>query len=246
MRKKKDDKVLNEKVDFPIYTVDGSDLLNEHVDIAINLQIAMQNLSKELLDIRIELDRIGNQLNLYVNNSIKLKEPFDFTKQIVHFTKNNELCIYSFEEVQELVENYDGQFESLEDLLDQLPPKDETNKFKMNIKQANRCMDIVEEYNALWQDYDFGQLQMNSYIQQYNNLINDVKNILSKIQIFEIEKDKTQFGDMEPFSKRKHELLITQDQMTNKWKWVYVRKKDVDKVVKIMNEKKNEFFGDQD
>lgn len=246
MRKKKDNNLLNEKIDFPIYTIDGSDLLNEHVNIAINLQLAMQNLSKELLNINTKLDKIGNQLNIYVNNSVKLEKPFDFTKQIVHFTKENELCVYLFEEVQELIKNHEGQFDNLEELLDKLPLKDENNKFKMNIKQANRCMDIVEEYNTLWQDYDFGQLQMNSYIQQYNNLINDVKNVLSKIQIFEVDKNTTQFGNMEPFSKRKHELLITQDQTTGKWKWVYVCKKDVNKVIKIMNEKKNEIFGDQD
>lgn len=237
VKRDKKHEILNQTIDFPIYTVDGNQNLNEHVNIAIQIQMELEKLSLEVDNIDEELNKAGQQINIYVNNIIKLKEPFDFSEQIIHFNKNDELCIYTHEEVRETISN--KEYKDLDDLLEQLPEKDSMYKFKINKKQTNRCMDLIENYNLIWQKYESNQNQIESYIKQYNDLLNDVKNILSQIQIFEINKNQNNV-ETESFNNKKHELLITKD--NNKWKWVYVEKKNVNKLLKIMNENKDKYL----
>lgn len=208
------------KINSPIYTVNGSELLDEHANIAMTLQKTIDDNYISLEILQDKLNKIGISLNIYINNIVNLSEPFDYQNNIVHFTEKDELCIYSLEEIKNIIEiNKCKDFDGLISFLPEC-----NNKYQFKPKQTKRCMNIVEEYNLLMFEFNNTNKKYKSYILQYNNLLQDVKNILSNIKIFEIDKNDLN-ETKESFNEKKHELLISYDNKQKKWKWVYINKK---------------------
>jgi hypothetical protein len=119
----------------------------------------------------------------------------------------------------------DNDMEDEEELFENLPETDD--KYIMNKKQATRCLDLIDQYNDAITAYEYCLYEFNEYSEWYSDIVDCIKEELSSIRLLEIRNDD-QF-DLEVFDNSKHELIMTQDTETSKWKFVYIKKEDKEK-----------------
>jgi site-specific DNA-adenine methylase len=97
----------------------------------------------------------------------------------------------------------------------------------------NRKPSEIETYNDLYMDYECMLYDLDECNSWYNFIIDSVKEELAEIKLFDI-KSSEESNEIEAFDNKTHELLITQDSETKKWKFIYIRKEDHDKFVNFV------------
>lgn len=218
------------KLDFPIYTVEGDKYIDLNIDNIIKIKKNMIGLTSELKKFSNLTKTSGNKLNLYINNVLGINF-FNFKKHIIIFNKNKELCIYTQEKIKKYI--IESKYSAAE-ILENLPIT--KNKFKINIKQTNKCIELLEEYNLSYYKYEDLLITFDEYKEKYNEIICNIKERLIKTNFYKIEKEKIDNYELEPFEEEKHELIITQDKITSQYKIIYLNKSDMGKFIKYIDE----------
>lgn len=219
----------NLKIDFPIFSIHGN-YLSEEIEQAVNLRSSIVELTDIIENCNKQLINSGKKLNIYLNNIINRKTPFDFVDNMVVFSGENEISIYSHQEVDEILDGQDLDDLSEDELFNMLPPTDD--KFKLNKKQSAKCAELMEEYNNLYDDYECYLYDLEECTHWYNYIIEGFKENLTEIKLFDLKKGEKPIN--EPFNEDKHELLITKDEDLGTWKLIYIRKEDKEKFMKII------------
>lgn len=223
------------KIDFPIFSIHGN-YLSEEIEQAVNLRNSIAELTEVVEEFNKHLVNTGTKLNIYINNTIKRDKPFNFIDNMIVFSGENEISIYSHDEVDEILDGQELCDLEEEELFDMLPPTND--KFKLNKKQSAKCAELVDEYNSIFDEYECFLYDLEECTHWYTYIIEGFKEELTEIKLFDLKKGETQIN--EPFNEDKHELLITRDIETNDWKLIYIRKEDKDKFMKIIEENKQE------
>ncbi|MCX7871639.1 MAG: hypothetical protein N2485_08780, partial [bacterium] len=165
--------------------VDSNDYLNEAVESAMEIQEEMKEILNELDDINNKLENAGLQLNLYINNVLKMKKPFDFTKHIIIFDDNNDLYFYDHKIVEKHIvtsEDIDIDHSKILELL----PKQEG--YKLAPKQFKKALDMINEYNKLALQYECNLVEFETDGEEYEEIMDAVRKELSSIKLIDISK----------------------------------------------------------
>jgi hypothetical protein len=210
------------KIDFPIFSIHGN-YLEDDVNEAVELRATITELNEHLDIVNKEMKNIGNKVDLYLNNIIKREIPFDYKEDMIIFTGENEICFYPHDIIEEYL---DGEDEIIpEEMFELLPPTDD--KHILNDKQIIRCFEMVDSYNNLFLEYQYLLFDIEECTDIYNDVIDCVKEKLSEIKLFDLKDNPT--AEIERFVEEEHELIITQDLETLKWKFIYIRCADKEK-----------------
>ena len=136
---------MDEKnLDFPIFTIEAEEL-EEKIKEAIEIKEELQELVIELNETKKDMESSGKQLNFYINNIIDYDNKFDYKKHVVIFDDENNLYIYSYKDIKRL------DFEKMQETLSL---KKEFFKQKINNKQIYKCLDLIENHNDIYIDYE--------------------------------------------------------------------------------------------
>jgi hypothetical protein len=221
------------EIDFPIFSVHGN-YLDEDIEQAVNLRATILELSENIDEVNKELKNLGQKLNIYINNTVKRKKPFDFLHEMIIFSDKNEISFYPHEIIEQYMEESEEELEE-EEVFGLLPPTDD--KAILNQKQTQRCMELIESYNQLFMEYEYMLYDLEECNNWYGFIIDGVKEELSEIKLFDV-KSKDESDIMEAFDDDIHELLITRDTDTKKWKFIYIRKEDRQKFIDYIEYRK--------
>lgn len=220
------------EIDFPVFSIHGN-YFQEEIEQAITLRQAMEEISTIINETGNTLNQIGSKLNIFINNVTTRTEPFDFEKNFVIFSDENEISIYPHEIMDEIIDAADAEGHYLEDdeIFDALP--ESNDKVNLNKKQMAKCIELVNEYNSLYDSYESSIYELEDCNVYYQCIIDETKNSLSKIKLFDLT-GTTDEDELEPFNDKKHDLLIVRDKDTKFWKFIYLHKENRDKLIDIL------------
>jgi hypothetical protein len=241
---------MNDKkdLDFPVFTIIGDKNFDEEIKELAYLYTSIQDLSIELLEDTNDIKSIGKKLNMYVNNIINRDEPFDYEEHIIVFDKDKNLCIYTHEEVEKFLDDNfddnDDEIEDEDDFLDLIESFDEEtdklkglpstdDKYKLKKKQLDTCEFIVDAYNVSYLQYECNILELEDMNNYYNTIIEEIKEgLIDKRCLNGVSNNN--FED-EVFDDKIHELLLTKNTTKETWNFVYIRRKDHNKFMKLLD-----------
>lgn len=204
-------------IDFPIFTIEAEEI-DEKIIEAIELKEEIQEILEEIKEIKSNMDSSGKRLNFYINNIIDYNNKFDYKNHVVIFDDQNNLYIYSYKDIKRL------DFEKMEETISS---KKELFKQKINIKHINTCLDLIEQHNDIYIDYENTREDYEDIIDEYNCIIDEVKDIISDN---DYDNDDEEF---QPFDRDVHEILMVKFQEEG-WKFIYVEKQYKDKLLNFL------------
>jgi len=217
-------------INFPIFSIYGN-YLDEDIEQAVNLRYTIYELSSDVDEINKELINLGLKLNLYINNIIQKEKTFDFTNEMILFTDVNEISFYPHQIVEDLLDKSNEEEITEEEICEKLPKT--KNRVKLNSKQIKRCSILVDSYNELFIEYECTLCDLDECNSWYNFVIDGIKEELMNVKLFDI-KSNNKVEELEPYNEDIHELLITKDADTKKWKCIYIHKDNREKFMEYV------------
>lgn len=220
------------EIDFPIFSICGN-YFQEEIEQAVTLRQAMEEISVIIEETGKTLNQVGAKLNIFINNVAKRDAAFDFENNFVIFSADNEISIYPHEIMDNILEAADEAGHYLEDdeIMDALPATDD--KVQLNKKQMAKCIELVEAYNEVYDEYESSIYELEDCNVYYTCLIEDAKKGLAEIRLFDLTGINDE-DELEPFDEEKHDLLIVRDKDTKNWKFIYLHKGNREKLVEIL------------
>lgn len=239
---------MDDKFDFPVYAIYGDEYFEEDLQELVEIQFAIGEIHDDINETNQKLEDVGAKLNFYINNIIEMEEKFDYKNNLIIFSEegedDKEVLIYEREfvnnHVEELVEEYGDKWneEHYDEIMDEvgdiiLPNTDK--RYNVNDKQYQRLNDLVDEYNNLFNQYEYYAYELNVHYADYDEILSEVKESIANISLMEVHESGT---ELEKFDEDRHELLITKDRIDNKWKFIYLNKENKEEFLQEINKHK--------
>ncbi len=222
----------NNNLDFPVFTVCNNEYLKEDIEIMIDLQDLIDEISIDIESIGNELIELGNKLNFYINNIVSVTPQFNFKKNIIIFASDNksEFYICDRTEISDYIKkikiNQDcacnaSISEELKNIKEEIkvlnkPP------FSVNSKQFKRIADLINEYNETHLELEYCGYEFNLYSEQYNEIFDAIKSMLSGTYLADLNEDNDFYVEL--YDENVHDLLLTRNDCDKNWQLIYLRK----------------------
>ena len=221
-----------EALDIKMYNISGKNVQKD-VNAVIDLKLEVLTINENLFLLDTDLEQISKKLNLYVNNIVNLKKPYDCEEQFLYFDKNYIYILSGkdgsliLEELADSIEN-DENFDITLTIENTLGiNKAKRSRYIINSKQIDKCIELTDQYNEILESQDELYSIMMYFESQLCEMLEDIKNKLETTLLYDITKTKEK---IEKFNKNKHKILLTTDKEDN-WKLVYVNNKDYNKIL---------------
>lgn len=222
----------NNNLDFPVFTVCNNEYLKEDIEIMIDLQDLIDEISIDIESIGNELIELGNKLNFYINNIVSVTPQFNFKKNIIIFASDNksEFYICDRAEISDYIKkikiNQDcacnaSVSEELKNIKEEIKALNKP-PFSVNSKQFKRITDLINEYNEMHLELEYCGYEFNLYSEQYNEIFDAIKSMLSGTYLADLNEDNDFYVEL--YDENVHDLLLTRNDCDKNWQLIYLRK----------------------
>ena len=222
----------NNNLDFPVFTVCNNEYLKEDIEIMIDLQDLIDEISIDIESIGNELIELGNKLNFYINNIVSVTPQFNFKKNIIIFASDNksEFYICDRTEISDYIKkikiNQDcacnaSVSEELKNIKEEIKALNKP-PFSVNSKQFKRITDLINEYNEMHLELEYCGYEFNLYSEQYNEIFDAIKSMLSGTYLADLNEDNDFYVEL--YDENVHDLLLTRNDCDKNWQLIYLRK----------------------
>lgn len=222
----------NNNLDFPVFTVCNNEYLKEDIEIMIDLQDLIDEISIDIESIGNELIELGNKLNFYINNIVSVTPQFNFKKNIIIFASDNksEFYICDRTEISDYIKkikiNQDcacnaSISEELKNIKEEIKALNKP-PFSVNSKQFKRIADLINEYNEMHLELEYCGYEFNLYSEQYNEIFDAIKSMLSGTYLADLNEDNDFYVEL--YDENVHDLLLTRNDCDKNWQLIYLRK----------------------
>ena len=209
-----------QKLNFPIFTIECEEL-QEEIENVLELKEEIEELKSDIEEASSEMEISGKKLNFYVNNIINYDKKFNYKNHVIIFDDLNNLYLYSYKDVKKLGFELDKET---------LSTKKALHTQKINIKQIERCLNLIMEHNDNFYDYEYLKDDYSDAIEEYNDIIDDVKKTISK------DNFKSEDKTIVPFNEDLHELLMVKLK-NDEWKFIYFEKQYKEEILNSSSDK---------
>lgn len=232
LKKKKTltDKIAaNKKIDYPVFSYTKLTRILQKKLNNMNLILNhMDNLHENIESIGKQIQSCGTKLNLFINNTFKIKPKFNYNKHFI-IIKDNILEFHDLVDLDTaLVQNeiLMLHYEDTEEIM-QLVPKNK-KRINANETQIRTCNNLYNAFIVQNENFNYLTENFDSATELYNYLIDSVKEEFNKVNITNITGD-----EVDLYSEISHDIIWAQD--NDELNVFYVRKEDKDKFLQLLS-----------
>jgi len=199
---------------YPINIIDNC-LFKKEIKLITEIDEALGSISEQIEAIEGELNELNDQANLYINNVIKRKSPYNGFKHFIMFYDNNEIGILTSNYVDKHLNDCDIDEEtSIKDISKYLPRAKEI--YKITTKQYNRIFELIENVFLLIGLLEICNANFENGCEELSNCFQELAEKIKNTNIYSNTPD-------ELFNEDEHDLVITKNEK-NKWVIAYLKK----------------------
>ena len=191
-------------LNIPIFTYKR---VNKNLQIELSNMLELINhisqLQQKSQDIQQQISILGNQLNMFINNTLGSKVKFDYTHQFIIIKKNSIAIYEQIEYDTALVKNEvnDINYEDPEDIITLLPPK---QIYSITYKQSINLSKIYSSYIKQLEELDYTNEDYEQALELSNHLLLNIEQELMTMNIINISTDDVP----EQFNDTKHDIIL--------------------------------------